>query len=310
MKLCYNKRMRKVFIHKGFTMVELSLSLTFIATLSIAVVVIMTNAISAYHRGIILNQINTTGMELVDDMRASIQNSSARPVTSDCANMYTDETAVETCKNNNASKFLYAIRNAQVKVGNKNITAPVFGAFCTGNYSYIWNSGYFFSENSGVGVSDGVEPVKFNYKKPGSPNPVNASWPNDIRLLKINDKERAVCKSAAGDNYGASADSLNNVFDITSDGYDVVEEEPIELLGNNNGLAIYNLATGVPAETSLPNSMFYSVSFILGTVQGGINVMSAGDFCTPPGDYSNGDIEEFNYCAINKFNFAAQANGG
>ena len=80
------------------------------------------------------------------------------------------------------------------------------------------------------------------------------------------------------------------------------------LLANDdaNKLVLYDLAVAVPAINNAGNSAFYSVSFILGTVDGGINVMSSGNFCKAP-EESNSN---FNYCAINKFNFAAQANGG
>ena len=62
---------------RGFTIIELSLSIAFIAILSITMVLIITNTISTYRRGLMLNQINTTGMDLVDDLRAAVQNSSA-----------------------------------------------------------------------------------------------------------------------------------------------------------------------------------------------------------------------------------------
>ena len=73
---------------KGFTLIELSLSIAFIAVLSIAVALIVSNAIATYHRGVLLNQINTTGMELVDDVRGAIQGAQARSVTYDCVNVY------------------------------------------------------------------------------------------------------------------------------------------------------------------------------------------------------------------------------
>ena len=75
----------------------------------------------------------------------------------------------------------------------------------------------------------------------------------------------------------------------------------------NGGLAIYDLYVSTPAESVAKNNLFYSVSFILGTIQGGINITKSGNFCATPDDYG---IENFDYCAINKFNFAAQAVGG
>ena len=104
---------------------------------------------------------------------------------------------------------------------------------------------------------------------------------------------------------------MNSNFDITS--YGPVEETPIDILSNRetgegdsegsvgNNLAIYDLASATPAESSAGNSLFYSVSFILGTIQGGINVKASGNFCATPADY---ELENFDYCAINKFNFA------
>ena len=69
-----NDRIKNSEKKEGFTLIELSLSIAFISVLSLAVALIITNSISAYHRGLVLNQINTTGMELVDDMRAAVQN--------------------------------------------------------------------------------------------------------------------------------------------------------------------------------------------------------------------------------------------
>ena len=74
-------------LKKGFTLVELSLSLAFIGILSITIVLIINNAITTYRRGLTLNQINTVGMDLVDDMRATIQNSPANSMKEKCASL-------------------------------------------------------------------------------------------------------------------------------------------------------------------------------------------------------------------------------
>ena len=50
---------------RGFTLVELSLSMTFIAILSIIIVLVINGAVSSYSRGITLNLINTVGNEVV-----------------------------------------------------------------------------------------------------------------------------------------------------------------------------------------------------------------------------------------------------
>ena len=312
--MCYNKHMQDRKVRTGFTLIELSLSIVFIAILSVAVAIIVANAISSYHRGVILNQINTTGMEIVDDIRASIQNSSARSVKNECGNVYdengTDATAFKKCEEDRGRNFVVVTRNANVTMGNKVLSnVPIYGALCTGNYSYVWNSGYFFSED--VKKIDGAEKVKLKYKMGGATNATE--YPEDIKLVKIHDENRDVCITASGNNYTDGAGSAGgsvNVFDMTnSESGGIVDEEPISLIGDSSGLALYDLSTAVPASSKSIDSMFYTVSFILGTMSGGINVVSSGDFCTPPGDTESG-VENFNYCAINKFNFAAEASGG
>lgn len=310
---CKHMHNRKVL--SGFTLVELSLSVVFISILSLAVVIIVMNSISSYHRGVILNQVNTTGMEIVNDIRASIQNSSATSVKSECGNVYAEGVAADSilkkCENDFGRNFIFATRTASVKIGNRTVNnVPVYGAICTGNYSYIWNSGYFYTGDTNVRVLGGVNQAVLVYKVVDAAGVKQTVTAPVSKLLKLHDESRSVCVAAAGADYITGAGGANNRFDITSEAYDVVDEAPIDLLEKSTGLALYDLSTSVPAESTSVNNMFYTVSFILGTVSGGINVMSTGDFCTTPGDLDNGSIENFDYCAINKFNFAAEANGG
>ena len=335
-KTWYNKHMRK-----GFTIVELSLSIVFIAILSLSVVLIMTNAISAYHRGLTLNQVNTTGMELTDDLRAAIQNSPAHSVKNRCDAVYSSAVAND-CKKDKGRNFVSVARYAEVKkkasgdkIGSK---VPVFGAFCTGSYSYIWNSGYLFNKNDYEVSVDG--PATLTYKELGGKivNSYEKLGGKDFKLLKVKDEDRAVCVAATrggatgvGDrggineerynvmtdatsgediNYNVAAHKNGREFNITGESYNTIDEEPVDLLFGNNNLAVYNIMSSAPAESSAVNALFYSVSFVLGTVQGGINIMTTGNYCTTPGDYRNAALENFDYCAINKFNFAAEATGG
>jgi len=305
-------------IKKGFTIVELSLSIGFIAVLSIIVVVMISNAVSAYHKGLVLNQINTVGMSLVDDMRTVVQDSPARSVASECSGIYTDST---DCEADAAMSFIFMERYAGVKIGNNAATnVPVYGVFCTGAYSYIWNSGYWFNDSDYKMQNNTLSAAQLVYRVTGSTSNQTKS---NFKLLKVPDDERLVCKAAAGVNEeGASAtggrtggeyrkssdhEVMPSKIDITSG---VIDAEPEDLLAENSNLAIYDLVTVEPAENVISGNMFYAVSFILGTVQGGINVSATGDYCTAPGDLQNSGIENFDYCAINKFNFAATANGG
>ncbi len=299
---------------KGFTIVELSLSIAFIGTLSIIVVVMINNAVASYHRGIILNEVNTVGMDLVEDMRLSVQNSEAKKLMNECNEIYYNDdssNAADECKEDGAKSFVTVVKYADVKVGNSDsINAPVYGAFCTGSHSYLWNSGYFFARREGENIK--IENSNWLTLKYKLNDETATATANEFRLLKVKDEGRWVCKSLATDGNGYvdmdnpdKRKNLTNKADISSHN---IGEEPKDILAEESGLTMYDLSAIVSMSDN-NRSMFYSASFILGTIRGGINVMATGDYCTPPGSLNTG-VEAFNYCAINKFNFAATATGG
>ena len=324
--------MRKRFFRSGFTLIEPSLSIAFIGILSIAIALIINDTIASYRRGMTLNQINTTGMDLVDDMRAAVQNSSAKSVKSLCASIYSSGTAGSLrvqCEQDGARNFVSVERLANVIIGQgkssqKTITnVPVYGAFCMGTYSYIWNSGYFFRSDEYTVQS--VSMTCLIYKDSTGATKTASGF----RLLKVRDDTRAVCMAATLDNTNNPSrykvmnlmnpslstrinDKTGGAFDLTKTSstsitYPVVPEEPIELLeGDDNTLAIFDLTAATPAQSNASNNLFYSVSFVLATITGGINVKASGNFCATPENY---EIENFDYCSINKFNFAVQATG-
>ncbi|MBR3256638.1 prepilin-type N-terminal cleavage/methylation domain-containing protein [Candidatus Saccharibacteria bacterium] len=291
----------------GFTLIELSLSIAFLSILSIAIVLIIVNVISAYHRGLTLNDINSTGMDLVDDFRGTIQNSSYESINSICSTMYPDnQNAKNACVEDNASKSTSITRYAGVQIGNDMAdNTPVFGAFCTGRYSYIWNSGYFFSGDNTHAID--VNPAFLSIKNNQGDETVNENF----KLLKVRDRSREVCinalKAREQDGYYSGANNYSSKFEI-SESEEITSDPPVDLLDTYKNLAVYNLVVPTPASND-KNSLFYSISFILGTVQGGINVMATGNYCATPGGF-NSTVENFDYCAINKFNFAVQATGG
>ena len=297
MKIC-DDRINKSRRKEGFTLVELSLSIAFIAVLSLAVALIITNSISAYHRGLVLNQINTTGMELVDDMRAAIQNAPVVSPKSLCDTWFEGST---TACEDPSGQGLVAVREMSnnVKIGDdsEDKSRPLYGAFCTGNYSYIWNSGYYFSEDAaGFDKSKKANLVYLDA------NGGRVEYDKDIRLLKVKDDKRAVC---------AAYKEGHNVFNISKEEYNVrIIEDPVELLSDESNLALYDLYAPAPAVNAGMNNIYYSVSFVLGTLQGGADVAAQGNYCAAPEELKNSAIENFDYCAINKFNFAAQAVGG
>lgn len=316
-RLCYNKNMKS--FRGGFTLIELSLSLVFIGILSVTVVLLIQNTSASYRRGLILNQVNTVGMDLVDDFRISIQNATSDPVTRMCEIYYElGSSNRQACIADNANSFVSATKMGEVIVDGQSLgTMPVSGVFCTGTYSYVWNSGYFestdLSNRSVVGASPAVVGTK-----PSSTGTFTEKY-NNIRLLKVYDDERSICVNAmkaqdvsgGGNRYIKSTDYQNsrvpNQFVISEAMSDENGDDAVEMMRKEESvdLVLYDLYVAKPALSSTRKNLFYAASFILGTRRGGINIKEAGNNCKPPSD----DYSDLEYCAINKFNFAVQAGG-
>ena len=324
-RLCYNRTMKKSC--GGFTLIELSLSLIFIAILSLAVVFLIQNLSASYRRGIILNQVNTVGMDLVDEFRRSIQNASSDPITMTCEIYYgvdVNNANRRACIEDKAYSFVSVTKTARVTVTDNGRTVlnkdmPVFGALCTGTYTYIWNTGYFENPETGTdkrtvtGASAAVVGTKASITAP-----FNQKYAG-FRVLKIYDDERSVCVNAMENQTGRDASTqylkrgsyqnnrVSNQFVIDTAMLNDANGEAVEVMKTDKSadLVLYELYVAQPALSSTRQNLFYAASFILGTRRGGVNITQAGNSCKPPSD----DYSELEYCAINKFNFAVMAGG-
>jgi hypothetical protein len=85
-------------------------------------------------------------------------------------------------------------------------------------------------------------------------------------------------------------------------------------------LALYDFTIFPATQHYKTLQIYYSGMFILATYRGGVNIKSNGEFCEGSDEAdgmadvdSDGNSEftmnDFDYCAINKFNFAARATG-
>ncbi len=311
--------MRQIRLNKnkrGFTLIELLFSITFISILALTIVVITMNILADYRRGLTIKQINTTGNDLIDDFRAAIADSSAKSILDLCASVYKDQATNQSCQDDYAYSFINLVRIADVEIGddkseNHKVVkdVPVYGAFCSGTYSYIWNSGYFFGENYSVNTSKAT----FKYTDVYDGTEKTAT---DFRILKVKDPSRTVCVSQkmaheTGAVYFKNT-SLRRILKsdfVVDNNYGKIVENPVELLVGVNGkndLALYEFNISQPAQDPTTRNTFYSGTFILATVTGGINIKASGNYCATPAEY---DIENFDYCAINNFKFAIQASG-
>ena len=145
---------------KGFTLVELSLSVGFIALLSLTITLIINDTVATYRRGLTLNDLTTVGMDLVDDMRSALQNSPARAANFECAALYEGsidipESNAGKCYADQAENLVFLQKKGPVEVEDGQVTdLPLYGVVCTGEYTYIWNSGYFFGQNGGDEIAN------------------------------------------------------------------------------------------------------------------------------------------------------------
>ncbi len=308
--------MKKRAYKNGFTLIELSLSLVFIAILSLSVVLMINNTVAAYRRGLLLDRLNTTGPDLVDEFRDSFRAASSGSIVNDCARYFSGP-ELGKCTDDGGYKLMSVTKEAEVTMEDETNLGkvPVSGVFCTGYYSYIWNSGYYFDGSSEVtNVSD---PLSFKYKFAGESE---AKTLSGFRLLRVRDFGKSVCLSTL-----RSYDTTKNgfvthydgpsfldkgnsyVIDIST-GYSALTEAPEDIMSaeRGNNLALYNLEVSKPAESETKKSIFVTGGFVIGTIDGGVNVRARGQACQTPPEYGQG---RYDYCAINKFNFAVQANG-
>ncbi|MBQ3309853.1 prepilin-type N-terminal cleavage/methylation domain-containing protein [Candidatus Saccharibacteria bacterium] len=284
----------------GFTLIELSLSMVFLAILLLIMALITTQIIVIYQKGLAIKAVSSTGRELVDDISRAIAASPTKSTSAICSSsVITTDTARTNCENNDAFLFIYQQHNGKARINNNpnETVVPAHGAFCTGRYSYLWNTGYTLNENLYPGGQNYRATLKYKIKN--SAGIVEDRTVTDYRLLKIRDQERTVCATHVNGNYSGKNDRTYNIG--------LVNYTPEELLTvSEDNLAIYDLKIFPPSQHFLSFHSFYSGTFILATIPGGVDITGSGDYCKNEPDGLNTD---FAYCAINKFNFAMRATG-
>ena len=313
----------KRLFRSGFTLVELSLSMAFIGVLSIIIVFVINGAVSSYRRGITLNLVNTVGTEVTEEIKTTVHKAPMiMSFESLCRGVYGDDG--ENCKSNNGAGLIAVSQRGNI-YKNEDIVfedVPVYGAVCLGNYSYIWNSGYFFNSEyevkdrnsmkmSGLSFGVGIPPTEIWGKEKGFG-----------RLLRIKDEKRAVCRnliSPPGDvltpfsyfgnepSSETESSDINDsiVFESENNGngnsnvFDI-NEDMAEILTNESKVAVYGFDVETPA---IGDGTLYNLSITLGTIDSGININDEN--CKV-----SGGANDLDFCAINKFNITALASGG
>ena len=293
---------------KGFTLIEITIAIAFISILLLTITLVVNDIIKSYRKGAAMKSVNSTGLDLIDEFTSTI--SEAPSVTfSNFCEYYSDSAEKDRCNNDRANLFTFQRWKASVRIKDLVADVPVYGAFCTGKYSYLWNTGYALNSND--------YQLSTNPDTPIPKATLTYHYQNDIktaqnfRLLKIADSSRMVCMANLVDLDNSDRTySINNStsFDISETifGSDyILAEEPAELISSDGRLALYDLTVFPPAQDTTSKRLFYSASMILATISGGVNITAPSDYCSP----ATNNFLEFDNCAINKFNFAMRATG-
>ena len=317
----------------GFTLIELSLAIAFISILLITVTVITNEIIQIYRKGYAIKAINQVGRDLIDDFQTSVIQSPPASIATFCSERYhNDDTQRESCEStNNGFYSIYQQYYASVKVtsGSDASSAkqvPTSGIFCSGKYTYLWNTGYIYNtkdyefQGSGGNQTELRNKhklkIKYEYRDANTGNIVsgdsssNTDPYKDFRLLKVEDPSGAICSSTLTNNYPSTAQAIVGPggdaggFKITIPF--TLSSAPEELLRKTDSdLSLYDLVVFEPARVGAGERLLFSGSFILGTINSGVDIMSSSNFCEAPTYFDS----DFSYCAINKFNFTIQTSG-
>lgn len=303
---------------KGFTMVELSLTLAFIAVLLITIAIITTNIVTIYQKGLTVKAVNSVGRGLVDEFISAINTAPSVDSVSLCKNLdqLTDE-ALQRCGENMAFDYIY--HTSQNDEGQQ-----LNGIFCTGHYSYVWNTYYGLQEGK-------VKTLR--YHEVGT-DAGESKVVDDIHLVRVEDPNYRVCSTVMNKEYQSNYNDTSEI-NITrqwtlssadaNDGVVYSVPEPsTHMLDQFDDLALelYELTIFPITQDAMTLRTYMAGTFILATSRGNIDIQRSGDYCQPDqfyddaGNLIEGDTSglnnlgsEFNYCAINKFNFAARTAG-
>lgn len=267
---------------KGFTIIELLLAMSFLATLLVCIAILILNITSIYQKGLSIRAVSSVGKGLIDEFTRTV---SAAPIK-DINPKDTNGDKILSNAETEASvkQYFYQISSGGTQVG---------GAFCTGLYTYIWNTAATFADSGNPGKVLEA-PITLRYT---DDNGV-VQERSDFKLYRIVDSERAVCSDYADPNTGGS-----RTVDMRTRG----TISPIELINSDEAnLALYDFTVFPATQNTITGQTFYSATFILATIKGGIDITANGDYCQGS---PTGLVTDFNYCAVNKFNFAMRATG-
>ena len=290
----------------GFTIVEVTLAMAFIGALLLAIAMILTNILSLYQKGLVIKSVNSVGRGLVSELTTGINAAPSIDSTSLCNTLASNPAE---CLKNGAFQFIFQSHEgiaehaaSSDEYQDRDQPVQYYGVLCTGNYTYMWNTWRAF---------DTGHKLKLTYLDASS----NKEEPlEDFKMIRFKDRNYRACSAIAEepsdfDNYGK--------VDITElpnhAAYFIEKPEDGFLDSTDVDLYLYELTIFPVSQDIVTLRAIFSGTFILATNRGDVNILRSGEYCNTNNPLGTGTVldlgSEFNYCAINKFNFAARTAG-
>ena len=274
---------------KGFTIIEITLAMTFLAILMVSIATLIMRVTNIYQKGLAMRAINATGTEIIEDITRTV-GAASYLVDIHSQDAELGGNGVMEYDNNYklVEKYYYDYTVYNENHDGKNFNVQYFGVLCTGDYSYIWNTARaldpdFTTKNF----------ITVNGEK--------------VKMVRVYDREQTQCNK---DKNGSVANlAKRNYLPVT---INVPADNVVELINNDEmDLALYEFNITPATQSAITSQSFISANFILATRQGGININANGDFCRGEDNEFKDEYEGtmFNYCAVNKFSFSARTGG-
>ena len=274
---------------KGFTIIEITLAMTFLAILMVSIATLIMRVTNIYQKGLAMRAINATGTEIIEDITRTV-GAASYLVDIHSQDAELGGNGVMEYNNNYklVEKYYYDYTVYNENHNGKNFNVQYFGVLCTGDYSYIWNTARALDP-------DFTTKIFITKKK------------KKVKMVRVYDREQTQCNK---DKNGSVANlAKRNYLPVT---INVPADNVVELINNDEmDLALYEFNITPATQSAITRQSFISANFILATRQGGININANGDFCRGEDNEFKDEYEGtmFNYCAVNKFSFSARTGG-
>jgi len=201
---------------KGFTLIEMVISMGFVSFLLIAIAMTIIQIGDTYNRGITLKDVNQVGLSVSKELQDSISQST--PFIADPGV---------------GSSYKYISKDSTALTSY--IKQDYGGRLCTGRYSYVWNYGKSLNDAAAAHSTSNLN----TYEVP------NAS--KEIKLVKVYDLGGNYCTNAAKAVVISDATELleSGEHDLALHDFSVISPESnggIQTLDTKTRQALYNLS--------------------------------------------------------------------